>query len=106
MSIEQCRNSHVFRHQVDQIVTYLSWGTEWVTDSEPPVSYGYCLGGAEALGHILACWFVQVCGVDGYETAVGRDILFRDNLKAKSAKQLTKLIINELKSLGIEVVDG
>lgn len=92
----------VTRKQVEDIVTLLEWGGQWAEpDEKDSVQRPYYLGSAESIGHLLACWMVQVGGMDGFETAVGRDILFDyQSLKMHSRKRIIATIIKFLKNEG------
>jgi hypothetical protein len=98
---------HVFKHQIDQIITYLSWGQEWAGESDGSrLRKSYDVGGAETLGHVLACWLAHVAHCKGCETAVGRDMLFTDTLQPREPKQVMKLIREYLAAADVEVVEA
>lgn len=100
------RDRWIFEHQLDQIVTYLSWGMEWVGDATGDEPEGYDSGSAEALGHLLSCWLVQVAGLEDCETAVGRDILFTDKLMPRPIKAVIHRIRAILLEADVEIVKG
>jgi hypothetical protein len=98
---------HIFQHQLDQFLTYLSWGLEWADDDQPGcVNPTYLHGAAETLGHQLSCWLVQVCGMVDCETAVCRDLLFKKAGKPHTLKKIEHDIKKWLRDCGVEVIDG
>ena len=62
--------------EINALIQLLLWGGEWCEVGDEDADRGYCLGGAETVGHILACWMTKRCGCDCVETATGRDIVF------------------------------
>lgn len=62
--------------EIKEFIKVLLWGAEWCEVGDEDADLWYCLGGAETVGHILACWLVQRCGCDSVETTTGRDIVF------------------------------
>lgn len=99
---------HIFKHQLDQILTYLSWGMEWATsERERDSSHLYFTGCTEAVGHVLACWITQVCNAnEGCRTCDGRGMLFQETGTPYPLAQAEENIRRYLKDADIKVING
>lgn len=97
-------SKRINEHQIDEILMLINKASYVIDDSDKEVDTLYFLGGIETLGHMLACWLVQVAGAEYCEDQEAVAMLTRKQFKLCNISTAKSNVIKFLKKHDVEVV--